>query len=418
MTKTLYKVPLLFLATLSLQGATLSNISGTVSAIGSLSGVTATGLKADGTAIADCSSNITAGSYALSCSEMPTFIKVSTTTGTEAQDLGFDNALGGGDDEAFTDTFLATVDGNITNVTPLAYLKYIANDGLTDITDVTDAGDIFIVVTIADTLKAAGLNTEEAYKVIALSINENTTLRALKKGFKVNKSALETQMKKASDRQVADGGEPLTISDDILSSLEESTNDLIALVEEIDLTDTNNKKALKTVSKKVSALVREAKKAGIALDTGAIKKMATTDAITTITAAIVEAGGSVDLEKLSDSISDDGTIDADTIKDAAKDAVVEDPTPTENINDNQEVISDTTYMEISNLSTGWNLIGTKSGLSDLSIFSSANTVWIYNNSTSSWSAYSPNSTTMSAINKSNIDVISTIPANSGIWVYK
>ena len=298
------------------------SVNGNASAIGSLSGVTAEGLKLDGTAIVDCRADITAGSYALSCSEMPAFIKVSTTTGAEAQDLGFDSLVGGGDDEAFTDTFLATVDGNVTNVTPLAYLKYVANDGLADITDVTDAGDIFIVVTIADTLKAAGLNAEEAYKVIALSINENTTLRALKKGFKVNKSALETQMKKASDRQVADGGEPLTISDDILSALEESTNDLIALVEKIDLTDTNNKKALKTVSKKVSALVREAKKAGIALDTGAIKKMATTEAITTIAAAIVEAGGSIDLEKLSESISDDGTVDADTIKDAAKDAVV------------------------------------------------------------------------------------------------
>ena len=71
---------------------------------------------------------------------------------------------------------------------------------------------------------------------------------------------------------------------------------------------------------------------------------------------------------------------------------------------------------INNLDTGWTLTGTAKNITDLTVFESAKTVWIYSNG--SWSAYSSNQTTQQAIKDANINILTSISANSGIWVLK
>jgi predicted outer membrane repeat protein len=80
----------------------------------------------------------------------------------------------------------------------------------------------------------------------------------------------------------------------------------------------------------------------------------------------------------------------------------------------------TDSLNISQLTTGWTLTGTPMEITDLSIFDSAKLIWIYDkDSTTPWSAYSHDTNTMSNISdSSDIGTITTIPANSGIWVYK
>ena len=78
-----------------------------------------------------------------------------------------------------------------------------------------------------------------------------------------------------------------------------------------------------------------------------------------------------------------------------------------------------TPSSIETLDTGWTLSSTPFEITDLSVFDSVNLVWIYNSVTNSWSAYSSDADTMSAINaSSSIGTITTIPAGSGIWVLK
>ena len=91
----------------------------------------------------------------------------------------------------------------------------------------------------------------------------------------------------------------------------------------------------------------------------------------------------------------------------------------EDINNGETVSSAITQIDIDNLSSGWNLVGTILPITDLSIFANSKIIWIYNNDTSSWSAYSPITQTMGVINSaSKISAITTIPANSGVWVLK
>jgi len=79
--------------------------------------------------------------------------------------------------------------------------------------------------------------------------------------------------------------------------------------------------------------------------------------------------------------------------------------------------SGTQDLNLSKLSKGWNLIGTITPIDNLSIFNNAKIIWIYDNSNKSWSAYSSNTETMNAINNAGINTITSIPANSGIWVF-
>jgi len=78
-----------------------------------------------------------------------------------------------------------------------------------------------------------------------------------------------------------------------------------------------------------------------------------------------------------------------------------------------------TSKDIDNLFSGWHLIATEGAIVDLSVFSSAKIIWIYNNSNSLWSAYSSNKDIKSSIqNTVNISLIKSIPKNSGIWILK
>ncbi len=76
-------------------------------------------------------------------------------------------------------------------------------------------------------------------------------------------------------------------------------------------------------------------------------------------------------------------------------------------------------LNLTSLTSGWTLLGTPIEITDLSVFDNVNLVWIYDkDSTTPWSAYSSNQTTKQAIEDTNIPLINSIPANSGIWVNK
>jgi len=76
-----------------------------------------------------------------------------------------------------------------------------------------------------------------------------------------------------------------------------------------------------------------------------------------------------------------------------------------------------TASDINALQSGWNLIGTITPIDNLSIFNNAKIIWVYDSNSKSWSAYSSNTETMKAINNTGINAITSIPANSGIWVF-
>jgi len=78
-----------------------------------------------------------------------------------------------------------------------------------------------------------------------------------------------------------------------------------------------------------------------------------------------------------------------------------------------------TPSSIETLDTGWTLASTPFEITDLSVFDTVNLVWIFNNATASWSAYSSDADTMAAVNSSSsIDAITSIPAGAGVWVLK
>ena len=78
-----------------------------------------------------------------------------------------------------------------------------------------------------------------------------------------------------------------------------------------------------------------------------------------------------------------------------------------------------TASNISALSTGWTLVSTPFAITDMSIFDSASVVWVYNNSTSAWSAYSSDATMkQKIIDKAGINLLTSVPAGSGIWIQK
>ena len=78
-----------------------------------------------------------------------------------------------------------------------------------------------------------------------------------------------------------------------------------------------------------------------------------------------------------------------------------------------------TATNLASLSTGWTLVSTPFTITDLSIFDSASVVWVYNNTTASWSAYSSNATMrQKIIDNTSVSLLTSIPAGSGVWVQK
>lgn len=74
---------------------------------------------------------------------------------------------------------------------------------------------------------------------------------------------------------------------------------------------------------------------------------------------------------------------------------------------------------INTLAQGWSLTSTPIEVTDLSIFDTATIIWVYNNSTQTWRAYSSDATTkQKIIDNSDVSLLTTIPAGSGIWVQK
>ena len=82
-----------------------------------------------------------------------------------------------------------------------------------------------------------------------------------------------------------------------------------------------------------------------------------------------------------------------------------------------EVVDTTLKKEdIDALPSGWNMVGVSTLTTDFSIFASVRTVWLYNNSSATWSAYSPQAYLAQLIKDSGMQTLTSIPAKSGIWV--
>lgn len=78
-----------------------------------------------------------------------------------------------------------------------------------------------------------------------------------------------------------------------------------------------------------------------------------------------------------------------------------------------------TKASIDALSSGWHNISNPSEITDLSIFDSASIVWVFNNISNSWEAYSSNSTYKTKIQNSSDTTLATkVNAGVGIWVLK
>jgi ribosomal protein S8E len=78
-----------------------------------------------------------------------------------------------------------------------------------------------------------------------------------------------------------------------------------------------------------------------------------------------------------------------------------------------------TKASIDALSSGWHNISNPSEITDLTIFDSASIVWIFNNSSNSWEAYSSNSTYKNKIQNSTDTTLATkVNSGVGIWILK
>ena len=76
---------------------------------------------------------------------------------------------------------------------------------------------------------------------------------------------------------------------------------------------------------------------------------------------------------------------------------------------------DTTLLE--NAQSGWSLLGTKSEITDMSIFDSVKIVWVYKENT--WNVYTSNTAFQELIAKnSSLGQLTKIGANEGFWIFK
>ena len=77
------------------------------------------------------------------------------------------------------------------------------------------------------------------------------------------------------------------------------------------------------------------------------------------------------------------------------------------------------YSQEINITSGWQMKGSDSGFSDMSILNKTciDVVWSYNNNTNKWKAYSPNGNTMQMIrNSSDLTELTNISLNEGFWI--
>lgn len=80
------------------------------------------------------------------------------------------------------------------------------------------------------------------------------------------------------------------------------------------------------------------------------------------------------------------------------------------------VVTPLSSTDMDNLPIGWSMVSIPSEITDMSVFDTLNVVWFYQDNT--WYAYSSNVTTASALTAAGIVTITTLPANSAIWVEK
>jgi sugar lactone lactonase YvrE len=88
------------------------------------------------------------------------------------------------------------------------------------------------------------------------------------------------------------------------------------------------------------------------------------------------------------------------------------------IPDKNTVLVNQNYVD--NLSKGWNLIGVEHNITDLSILKNVDIAWIYDNKSKQWRVFSNMNDIKNVIanTKYSDKFLTSIPAGSGIWVYR
>jgi hypothetical protein len=72
--------------------------------------------------------------------------------------------------------------------------------------------------------------------------------------------------------------------------------------------------------------------------------------------------------------------------------------------------------DVNTLPVGWSMMAIPATITDMSIFSSVKVVWYFKDDV--WRAYSSNAATTSALAVAGIATLTTLPANSSVWVEK
>jgi len=81
-----------------------------------------------------------------------------------------------------------------------------------------------------------------------------------------------------------------------------------------------------------------------------------------------------------------------------------------------EVVTPLSTTDVINLDTGWNMVAIPTEITDMNVFNDANIVWYYKDST--WYAFSSDAITASALEAADVSTLTTLPANSAVWVEK
>jgi len=79
-----------------------------------------------------------------------------------------------------------------------------------------------------------------------------------------------------------------------------------------------------------------------------------------------------------------------------------------------DVVTPLIKENITNLSNGWNMVAIPTTITDMSLFDDAQIVWLL--ADGNWSAYSSDTDTTSSLKEAGISIITTLSANSAVWV--
>jgi len=128
----------------------------------------------------------------------------------------------------------------------------------------------------------------------------------------------------------------------------------------------------------------------------------------------------VDNFKTANTDQDESSNDDSKLPDTNQDESSNDNSSTEETNSNQEINDIKVSLEITDIENfnfnEWYLSGTTAQITDLSIFDNVQIIFIYQDN--KFKAYAPDITTRQTLQDKGYEILTYIPANSGIWIKK